>query len=72
MSSTTISTLDRKAWSSVSQLRWSRRPVTTTLAPLVRLSATFSARSRQHATSKNETDSSHSLVCWFCHQCRSL
>ena len=33
MSSATISTLDRNVWSSVSQPRWSRRPVTTTLAP---------------------------------------
>ena len=31
MSSATISTLDRQVWSSVAQLRWSRRPVTSGL-----------------------------------------
>ena len=36
------------------QLRCSRRPVTTTRMPLVRLRATFSARSRQQMTSKND------------------
>ena len=50
------------------QLRCSRRPVTTTRAPLVRLRATFSASSRQQATSKKEVDSSHSLVSRFCHR----
>src|ERR1035437_7109306 len=53
---------------SVSQLRCSSRPVTTIRAPLVRLSATFSARSRQQMTSRNEVDSSHSLVSRFCHR----
>jgi len=37
MSSATISTLDRQVWSSVAQLRWSRRPVTSGLIPGVGL-----------------------------------
>ncbi len=67
ISSATISTLDRFSPSSLSQLRCSRRPATTTRAPLVRLRATFSARSPQQTTSKNEVDSSHSLVVRSCH-----
>jgi len=43
-----------------------RRPVTTTRMPLVRLSATFSARSRQQMTSKNDVDSCHSWVVRSC------
>ncbi len=61
-SSATTSTLDRLSPSGVSQLRWSSRPVTMTREPLVRLSAAFSAISRQHTTSKKETASSHSWV----------
>jgi hypothetical protein len=38
----------------------------TTRMPLVRLSATFSARSRQHTTSKNDVASCHSLVTLSC------
>ncbi len=37
-----------------------------TREPLVRLSATFSAISRQHTTSKKEVASSHSWVWRFC------
>src|SRR5271166_1475252 len=66
ISSATISTFERRSPSSVSQLRCSSRPVTTTRMPLARLRAAFSARSRQQTTSKNETASSHSLVSRSC------
>jgi hypothetical protein len=39
----------------------------STRLPLVRLRATFSARSLQQTTSRNETDSSHSFVSLFYH-----
>ena len=40
----------------------------STRLPLVRLMATFSARSLQQMTSRNETDSSDSLVLLSCHR----
>jgi hypothetical protein len=43
-----------------------RHQVTTTRVPLKRLSATFSARSRQQTTSKKEVDSCHSWVTRSC------
>jgi hypothetical protein len=46
----------------VSQLRWSRRPVTTTLVPLASEVAAFSARVPQATTSKNEVDSRRFLA----------
>jgi len=57
--------LERCSPSSVSQLRCSIRPVTTTRMPL-RLSAKFSARSRQQMTSKKDVDSCHSRVVLSC------
>ncbi len=42
--------------------------MTITREPRDRLSATFSAISRQHTTSKNEVASSHSWVWRFCHR----
>src|SRR6185369_14773368 len=50
ISSATISTTERFSPCSVSQLRCSSRPVTTTRVPLPIDSATFSAISRQHTT----------------------
>src|ERR1019366_6737162 len=61
-------TFDRLSPSGVSQLRCSRRPVTMTREPRLRLSAAFSAISRQQTTSKNEVASSHSCVWRFCHR----
>src|SRR6202044_4292196 len=68
ISSATTSIFDRLSPSGVSQLRCSRRPVTITRAPRLRLSAAFSAISRQQTTSKNEVASSHSWVWRFCHR----
>ena len=44
----------------------SRRPVTIIRIPLESESATFSARSRQHTTSKNDVASCHSWVVRSC------
>ena len=68
MSSATISTLDRRSPlvglpAPLLQATGDQDP-----APLVRLRATFSARSLQQTTSRNEVDSSHSLVSLSCHR----
>src|SRR5207237_8617862 len=65
-SSATISTTLRFSPFSVSQLRCSSRPVTTTREPFPSDSATFSAISRQHTTLKKLVCSSHSWVWRFC------
>ena len=67
-SSATISTTLRFSPFSVSQLRCSRRPVTTTREPLPSDSETFSAISRQHTTLKKLVCSSHSCDWRFCHR----
>ena len=69
ISSATISILERCSPSGVSQERCSRRPVTSTRAPLVSDSLAFSAISRQQTTSKNDTASFFSLV-WRSFQTR--
>jgi hypothetical protein len=64
-SSATTSTIERFSPASVSQLRCSSRPLTTTRAPLVSDAPTFSASCRQATTLKKLVCSSHSWVCWF-------
>src|SRR5262249_8233139 len=66
ISSATISTTERFSPCSVSQLRCSSRPVTTTRVPFPIDSATFSAISRQHTTLRKLVCSSHSFVWRFC------
>ena len=67
-SSAVTSTRLRRSPFSVSHVCCSSRPVTTTRLPLVRLRATFSARSLQHTMSKNDVASSHSSDPRGCHR----